>query len=177
MPHLPIEEEGRLSDAKLRENFVERLFAYRRLKTLFAARWRISDLVAFHAAHKLLVMAHSPAAYSRLGRIVAAAKGRPREDVRAEYERELMTGLTAIATPGRHANVLQHMLGYVSRSLDRDQVAEIEELIADFRRELVPLLAPLTLLRHHVRRLKVAYLLDQLYLEPNPRELMLRNHA
>jgi uncharacterized protein YbgA (DUF1722 family)/uncharacterized protein YbbK (DUF523 family) len=177
MPHLPIEEEGRLSDAKLRENFVERLFAYRRLKTMFAPRWRLSDLVAFHAAHKLLLMAHSPAAYARLGRIVAAAKGRPREELRQQYEAEFMTGLSALATPGRHANVLQHMLGYVSPSLDRDQTAEIEELIADFRRELVPLLAPLTLLRHHVRRLGVSYLLGQLYLEPNPRELMLRNHA
>jgi uncharacterized protein YbgA (DUF1722 family) len=82
-----------------------------------------------------------------------------------------------IETPGRHANVLQHMLGYVSPALDRDQRAEADELIEDHRRQLVPLLAPLTLLRHHVRRLKVGYLLGQVYLEPNPKELMLRNHA
>jgi uncharacterized protein YbgA (DUF1722 family)/uncharacterized protein YbbK (DUF523 family) len=177
MPHLPVEEEGRLSDPRLRENFVERLFAYRRLKSLFAESWRLADLVAFHSAHKLLLMAHSPAAYASLGRLVAAAKGQPRDTLRQAYEGEFMAALAVLATPGRHANVLQHMLGYVSPSLDRDQTAEIEELIADFRRELVPLLAPLTLLRHHVRRLDVRYLLGQVYLEPNPKELMLRNHA
>jgi uncharacterized protein YbgA (DUF1722 family)/uncharacterized protein YbbK (DUF523 family) len=177
MPHLPIEEEGRLSDRGLRENFVERLFAYRRLKTLFAARWRLADLVGFHAAHKLLLMAHSPAAYARLGRLVATAKGQPREALRRRYEGEFMAALAALATPGRHANVLRHMLGYVSRELDRDQRAEADELIEDYRRELVPLLVPLTLLRHHVRRLGIGYLLGQVYLEPNPKELMLRNHA
>jgi uncharacterized protein YbbK (DUF523 family)/uncharacterized protein YbgA (DUF1722 family) len=177
MPHLPIEEEGRLQDRRLRENFVERLFAYRRLKSLFAARWRLADLVAFHSAHKLLLLAHSPAAYPRLGRLVATAKGSPRESLRARYEGEFMAALTVLATPGRHANVLQHMLGYVSPALDRDQRAEIEGLIDDHRRELVPLLAPLTLLRHHVRRLRVGYLLGQAYLQPSPKELMLRNHA
>jgi len=177
MPHLPIEEEGRLFDRGLRENFVERLFAYRRLKSLFAARWRLADLVAFHAAHKLLLMAHSPATYARLGRLVAGAKGQQREALRQRYEGEFMAALAALATPGRHANVLQHMLGYVSGALDRDQRAEIDELIGDYRRELVPLLGPLTLLRHHVRRLGIGYLLGQVYLEPNPKELMLRNHA
>jgi len=177
MPHLPVEEEGRLADRRLRENFVERLFAYRRLKSLFGARWRVGDLVAFHAAHKLLLMAHSPAAYARLGRLVATAKGRPREALRQRYEGEFMAALSVLATPGRHANVLHHMLGYVSPSLDRDQRAEIDELIDDYRREMVPLLVPLTLLRHHVRRLGIGYLLGQAYLEPNPKELMLRNHA
>jgi uncharacterized protein YbgA (DUF1722 family)/uncharacterized protein YbbK (DUF523 family) len=177
MPSLPIEEEGRLSDPGLRENFVERLFAYRRLKSRFAARWRLADLVAFHAAHKLLLMAHSPSAYARLGRLVARAKAHPREELRRQYEAGFMAALAALATPGRHANVLQHMLGYVSPALARDQTAEIDELIADYRRGLVPLLAPLTLLRHHVRRLGIHYLLAQVYLEPNPKELMLRNHA
>ena len=177
MPCLPIEEEGRLSDRGLRENFVERLFAYRRLKSLFTARWRLADLVAFHAAHKLLLMAHSPAAYSRLGRLVATAKGHSREELRRRYESEFMAALSALATPGRHANVLQHMLGYLRPALDRDQRAEIDELIGDYRRELVPLLAPLTLLRHHLRKLRIEYLLGQVYLEPSPRELMLRNHA
>jgi uncharacterized protein YbgA (DUF1722 family)/uncharacterized protein YbbK (DUF523 family) len=177
MPHLPVEEEGRLQDRRLRENFVERLFAYRRLKSLFTARWRLADLVAFHSSHKLLLMAHSPAAYQRLGRLVATAKGSPRESLRQRYEGEFMAALTVLATPGRHANVLQHMLGYMSPALDRDQRAEIEGLIDDHRRELVPLLAPLTLLRHHVRRLRVGYLLGQAYLQPSPKELMLRNHA
>lgn len=177
LPHLPIEEEGRLVDRRLRENFVERVFAYRRLKSLFAARWRLADLVAFHAAHKLLLMAHSPAAYGRLGRMVAGAKEQPREALRQSYEGEFMGALAVLATPGRHANVLGHMLGYVSPALDREQRAEITALIEDYRRELVPLLVPLTLLRHHVRRLGVSYLLGQVYLDPHPKELMLRNHA
>jgi uncharacterized protein YbgA (DUF1722 family)/uncharacterized protein YbbK (DUF523 family) len=177
MPSLPVEEEGRLNDPALRENFVERLFAYRRLKSLFASRWRISDLVAFHSAHKLLVMAHSPSAYRALGRLVAGAKATPRAELRERYETELMAALAVVATPGRHANVLQHMLGYVSPSLDRAGRAELDELIGDYRRGLVPLLAPLTLLRHHVRRLDVGYLLGQVYLDPHPKELMLRNHA
>jgi uncharacterized protein YbbK (DUF523 family)/uncharacterized protein YbgA (DUF1722 family) len=177
MPHLPVEEEGRLLDRRLRENFVERLFAYRRLRSLFAARWRLADLVAFHSAHKLLLMAHSPAAYARLGRLVAGAKGQARGSLRERYESEFMTALAVLATPGRHANVLQHMLGYVSPALDRDQRAEIDQLIGDYGQELVPLLAPLTLLRHHARRLRIGYLLGQVYLEPSPKELMLRNHA
>ena len=177
MPNLPIEEEGRLCDRGLRENFVERLFAYRRLKSLFAARWSVGDLVAFHSAHKLLLMAHSPAAYASLGRLVAGAKAEPRAEMRRCYEGEFMAALTVLATPGRHANVLRHMLGYVSKSLDRDQRAEIDELIEDYRREMVPLLAPLTLLRHHARRLGISYLLGQVYLEPHPKEMMLRNHA
>jgi uncharacterized protein YbbK (DUF523 family)/uncharacterized protein YbgA (DUF1722 family) len=138
MPSLPVEEEGRLFDLRLRENFVERLFAYRRLKSLFVPRWRLRDLVAFHSAHKLLLMAHSPAAYAALGRLVATAKGEAREALRARYESEFMAALAVVATPGRHANVLQHMLGYVSPALDRDQRAETDELIEDYRRELVP---------------------------------------
>jgi uncharacterized protein YbgA (DUF1722 family) len=177
MPHLPIEDEGRLVDGRLRENFVVRLFAYRRLKSLFAARWRIGDLVTFHAAHKLLLMAHSPAAYARLGRLVATAGAAPRDDLRERYEGEFMTALATPPTPGRHANVLRHMLGYVSAALDREQRAEIDELIEDYRSGLTPLLAPLTLLRHHARRLGIGYLLGQVYLEPHPKELMLRNHA
>ena len=177
LPHLPVEEEGRLNDPALRENFVERLFAYRRLKSLFAKRWTVGDLVSFHAAHKLLLMAHSPAAYAKLGRLVAGASAAPRAVLRREYEDAFMAALAEIATPGRHANVLQHMMGYVTRKLDRAQTAELGQLIGDYRRRLVPLLAPLTLLRHHVRRLEVGYLLGQVYLDPHPKELMLRNHA
>jgi uncharacterized protein YbgA (DUF1722 family)/uncharacterized protein YbbK (DUF523 family) len=177
LPDLPVEEEGRLNDTRLRENFVERIFAYRRLKSLFARRWTTGDLVAFHAAHKLLLMAHSPAAYARLGRMVAGAKAVSRERLRREYEHEFMAALAHPATPGRHANVLQHIMGYVTRSLDRPQRAELDDLVNDYRRGLVPLLAPVTLLRHHAKRLGVSYLLGQVYFSPHPRELMLRNHA
>ncbi len=176
-PYLPVEEEGRLNDPRLRENFVERVFAYRRVKALFAGRWTVGQLVAFHTAHKLQLMAHSPATYRALGQLVANAKGLPRQQVRDTYLREFMTGLRTIATPRRHANVLQHILGYFRRVLDEDARAELLTLIEDYRRGLLPLVVPITLIRHHVRRHRIGYLEGQVYLEPHPKELMLRNHV
>lgn len=176
-PYLPVEEEGRLNDPRLRENFVKRVFAYRRVKALFAGRWTVGQLVAFHTAHKLQLMAHSPATYRTLGQLVANARGLPRQQVRDTYLREFMTGLRTIATPRRHANVLQHILGYFRRVLDEDARAELLTLIEDYRRGLVPLVVPITLIRHHVRRHRIGYLEGQVYLEPHPKELMLRNHV
>jgi len=172
LPLLPVEEEGRLNDPTLRENFVERLFAYERWKRL-AARPTRAGLVAFHTAHKLLLLAHDPAAYRRLGRLVARMKRRRAADVVATYGAAFMDALAACATPDRHANVLEHMLGYVSGELAPEERRELVELIADHRRGLVPLVGPLTLMKHHVRRLDVAYLAGQVYLDPYPRELML----
>jgi len=177
LPHLPVEEEGRLGDAKLRENFVERVFAYKRLKSLFAGRWTVGDLVAFHTAQKLLVMAHSTEAYRSLGRLVAGAKATPRAELRDRYEAGLMAALKVPATPRKHANVMQHMLGHFSERLSADERQELLGLIDDHRRGLVPLVVPITLFRHHVRRLDVAYLAGQAYLDPHPKELMLRNHV
>jgi uncharacterized protein YbgA (DUF1722 family) len=177
MPTLPVEEEGRLSDPRLRENFIERIFAYQRLRRLFAARWSVGDLVRFHTAHKLTLMAHSPVAYRELGRIVAEAQSSPRAELEATYQARFMAALSIVATPKRHANVLQHMLGYFKKSIDADARAEMLELIEEHRQGSVPLIVPLTLLRHHVRRHKVDYLQGQTYLEPHPRELSLRNHV
>jgi uncharacterized protein YbgA (DUF1722 family)/uncharacterized protein YbbK (DUF523 family) len=177
MPNLPVEEEGRLADARLRENFIERVFAYQRLRRLFDSPWKTGDLVRFHAAHKLTLMAHSPAAYRALGPLVATASKRPRQELAQEYETRFMTALQMIATPGRHANVMQHMLGYLKDTLDRDAKAEMLALIEEHRHGQVPLIVPLTLLRHHVRREQIPYLEGQTYLEPHPRELRLRNHV
>ncbi len=177
LPSLPVEEEGRLNDPRLRENFVERVFAHNRLRRLFSGRWRLRDLVAFHTAHKLQLMAHSPAAYQTLGRLVAAAKGRPRDEVRETYLREFMAGLKAIATPRRNANVLLHIVGYFKKLLNADDRAELLGLIEDYRAGLVPLVVPVTLIRHWVRVHQIAYLVGQTYLEPHPKELMLRNHV
>jgi uncharacterized protein YbgA (DUF1722 family)/uncharacterized protein YbbK (DUF523 family) len=177
LPHLPVEEEGRLSDARLRDNFVERVFAYWRLRALFDGAWTVDALVRFHTAHKLIVMAHSPEAYRHLGRLTAEAAGRPRADVARRYEEAFMKGLSAIATPRRHTNVLQHMLGYFKNVLDSASKAELAAAIEDYRRELVPLIVPITLFRHHVRVHNVEYLAGQLYLDPHPKELMLRNHV
>ncbi len=176
-PRLPVEEEGRLTDARLRENFVERVFAYARLKRLFSGRWTAGRLVAFHAAHKLLLLAHSPDAYRRLGRLVAGAAAADRRSLRAEYEEGFMDALAVLATRGRQMNVLQHMAGYVRDRLDAASREELQQAIADYRAGLVPLIVPITLFRHHVRHLDVRYLAEQVYLDPHPKELMLRNHV
>jgi uncharacterized protein YbgA (DUF1722 family)/uncharacterized protein YbbK (DUF523 family) len=176
-PDLPVEEEGRLSDPRLRENFIERVFAYHRLRSLFDAKWTVADLVQFHTAHKLTLLAHSPAAYRSLGRLVAAARSQRRSALAQDYQSGFMRALTAIATPGRHANVLEHMLGYFRKSLDADSRAEIASLIDSHRKGRVPLIVPITLLKHHIRHEGVGYLAGQVYLQPHPSELSLRNHV
>jgi uncharacterized protein YbgA (DUF1722 family)/uncharacterized protein YbbK (DUF523 family) len=176
-PNLPVEEEGRLCDPHLRDNFVERVFAYHRLRTLFAGRWTIGGLVAFHTAHKLQLMAHAPQAYEALGRLVAAAKGIARDELHRRYEDLFMQGLKAIATTRRNTNVLQHIVGYFKKTLDAGSRAELLGLIEDYRQGLVPLVVPITLVRHWVRVHDVRYLAGQTFLEPHPKELMLRNHV
>jgi uncharacterized protein YbgA (DUF1722 family)/uncharacterized protein YbbK (DUF523 family) len=176
-PNLPIEEEGRLNDPRLRENFIERVFAYRRLKTFFAGRWTLSGLVAMHTAHKLQLLAHSPRAYAELGRMVANASAMARTELRERYESEFMRAFKQIATPVRHVNVLQHMAGYFRDRLDHESRREMADIIEDYRNGLVPLIVPITLVRHYVRSFDIAYLKGQVYLEPHPKELMLRNHV
>jgi uncharacterized protein YbgA (DUF1722 family)/uncharacterized protein YbbK (DUF523 family) len=176
-PALPIEEEGRMGDPKLRENWIERVFAYHELQALWASRWKIGDLVAFHTKYKLSLLAHSPDAYSRLGRIVGAASTIERNGLRSSYENEFMVALRKIATPGRHANVLQHMLGYFKEDLDDDARHELLGSIEDYRNGLVPRIVPITLILHYAKRLGMAYLLGQAYLNPRPKELLVRYHV
>ena len=177
LPLLPVEEEGRLSDPRLRDHFVERVFAHRRLRDLFAGRWTAGSLVAFHSAQKLALLAHSPAGYAELGRLVARAGEMPRGELRAAYEAGYMKALATIATPRRHVNVLQHIAGYFRKVVDDASRQELAAAIADYREGLVPLIVPITLVRHHVRRCGIDYLEGQVYLEPHPKELMLRNHV
>jgi len=176
-PHLPVEEEGRLGDARLRENFVVRVFAYRRLRRLFASRWSAGKLVAFHTAHKLLLLAHVPAAYSRLGRLVADARSVAREELSRRYQDEFMEALARPSTRRLHTNVLQHMAGYFRGRIDVADRDELLALIEEHRLGRLPLIVPLTLVRHHARRLGVTYLLGQVYLDPHPKELMLLNRV
>jgi uncharacterized protein YbgA (DUF1722 family) len=133
--------------------------------------------VAFHTAHKLLLMAHSPRAYKSLGRLVAEASSVPHAQLRDRYESEFMGALRDMATSKRQANVLQHMVGYFSKQLDSDSRQELQALVQDYRAGLVPLVVPLTLIRHYVRKYDVTYLRGQVYLDPHPKELMLRNHV
>ncbi len=176
-PHLPVEEEGRLADPRLRDNFVERVFAYRRLRSLFVARWTVGDVVRFHTTHKLLLLAHAPEAYRQLGRMVAGARGLSREVLEQRYIDGFMQALAQLATARLHTNVLQHMAGYFKDRVDAASKRELAETITDYRDGLVPLVVPLTLLRHYVRRFEDAYLAGQTYLQPHPKELMLRNHV
>ncbi len=178
LPDLPVEEEGRLSDLGLRDGFVTRVFAYRRLRALFATpRLRAAALIAFHTREKLLLLAHSQTGYRALGRLVADATGAPSRAFAAQYRTAFMAALARPATTRSHTNVLQHMAGYFKQSLDPADRAELATAIDDFRLGRVPWLAPVTLLRHHARRHAVGYLLQQSYLSPHPKELLLRHHA
>src|SRR5262245_19434919 len=174
---LPVEEEGRLNDPELRESFIERVFAYWRWRRFAGDGPSRGGLVAFHTVHKLQLLAHHPASYGRLGRLVASLRGRPLATVLSEHAAVFMRSLGVRDTRARHLNVLEHMAGYVTRALAADERRELVGVIADYRRGLVPLVVPLTLVRHHVRRQAVAYLADQVYLDPHPKELMLRNHV
>jgi uncharacterized protein YbgA (DUF1722 family)/uncharacterized protein YbbK (DUF523 family) len=176
-PTLPVEEEGRLSDPRLRENFIERIFAYDRLRRLFEHRWTLGELVAFHGAHKMLLLAHSPDRYRRLGRLVATGKSLTKRVLEERYSTLFMNTLQVLATRKRHVNVLQHMMGHLKQALDADSKAELLSLVDRHGSGQVPLVVPLTLLRHHIRRLGVSYLAGQVYLDPHPAELMLRNHV
>jgi uncharacterized protein YbgA (DUF1722 family) len=172
-PYLPVEEEGRLADLRLRENFLERVFAYRGLRDLFEKRWTIGDLVRFHTAHNLVLMAHSSQACTRLGRVVAGAKEADRHALRAGYTAGFMNALAKMATPGRHTNVLKHLAGYFKKSLDAASRAELQAAIDDYRLGRVPLIVPVTLFRHHARVHEVEYLAGQVYLAEIALGLML----
>ena len=174
-PLLPVEEEGRLSDPILRENFIQRVFVYHRWQGLEAQGMTPARLVDFHTRHKLMVMAHSQAALQRLGRLVARAGSEPLEELAQTYVTELMETLKRRARRKQHANVLMHLMGYLKRALDTEDKAEMLETVAAYRLGQVPLVVPITLLRHHFRRHPAPYVQDQYYLEPHPKELMLRN--
>ncbi len=174
-PLLPVEEEGRLGDPVLRENFIQRVFVYHRWQALVAQGMTPAKLVDFHTRHKLMIMAHSQAAFHRLGRMVARAGSEPIQDLAHAYVTELMDTLKRRASRKRHANVLEHLMGYLKRALDGEDKVEMLETIEAYRLGQVPLVVPITLLKHHFRRHPDTYVQDQYYLEPHPKELMLRN--
>ena len=176
-PLLPVEDEGRLNDPGLRENFIERVFVYKRWKEFRASDRTIGGLVSFHTSHKLLVMAHSPKHYSALGKLVADPKQVKRDELFERYFRTLMEGLQFLATVRKNTNVLQHMAGYFKKQLSADEKQELQDVITNYHRELVPLIVPMTLLQHYVRKYNAEYLKQQSYLNPHPLELMLRNHV
>jgi len=176
-PLIPVEEEGRLCDPGLRENFIERVFCYRRFQDLVHHGVTRRAVVRFHTIHKYLLLSHSQPHYQQLGRLVGQAERyRPRE-LAMKYGELFMKALAVKATVRKHVNVLQHILGYIKNQLPTKEKAELLTVIEDYHRGFTPLIVPLTLIKHYIRIFEVAYIQDQVYLNPHPKELMLRNHA
>ncbi len=180
LPLLPIEEEGRLRDANIRENFVERLFAYHQLKRIMIGGGSGAELAGFHTAHKLTVMAHDPDAGRELDRLAADALNGPLDELPREYGRLFMRALSVWATRRKHADVLQYVLGHLDEAgmAGSADMAELLGIIDDYQTGLVPLIVPVTLLSHYLKRHAVPdWLQRQVYLYPHPKELLLRNHV
>ena len=176
-PLLPIEEDGRLNDPHLRENFIERVFSYRRWKDFLATGPNLGRLVEFHTTHKLLMMAHSPKIYRTMGALVAKGNELQLPELLRLYENLFMKGLSVLATNKKNTNVLQHMMGYFKKHLSAAEKAELTEIIGEYHDNLTPLVVPMTLLRHYVHKYDQQYLNGQVYLYPHPSELMLRNYV
>jgi uncharacterized protein YbgA (DUF1722 family)/uncharacterized protein YbbK (DUF523 family) len=176
-PLIPVEDEGRLHDPGLRENFIERIFALKRLREALKPPFAIKNLVELHTGHKFLLMSHSPVHYRRLGPLVAQSDSQSLPQRVQTYQEIFLETLKVKTTPKKHADVLMHMLGYFKKDLSSDEKKELLEIIEHFKRGLIPLIVPITLFRHYVRKYDQPYLKDQFYLQPHPLELKLRNHV
>jgi uncharacterized protein YbgA (DUF1722 family) len=174
-PNLPIEEEGRLMDPVLRENFIERVFVYYRWQKLLRTGLTVKDLMEFHASHKFNLLAHNESIYRELGPLVAQATPKNLETIAEQYINMLMKGMKKPATRKRHTNVLMHVMGFLKNALSSDDKQELLDILEQYRLGRVPLIVPITLLRHHLRREPHPYIEKQYYMKPYPEELMLRN--
>ena len=176
-PRIPVEEEGRLHDPKLRENFIERIFTLMRWRATLAQGSRLNHLIDFHTRHKLLILSHSPADYREMGKLVAGGKAMPADELFDRYEALLTHALGLKTTVKKQINVISHVMGYFKKQLSADEKRELLEVIERYRAEHVPLIVPLTLINHYVRKYDQPYLRDQYYLNPHPTSLQLRNHV
>jgi uncharacterized protein YbgA (DUF1722 family)/uncharacterized protein YbbK (DUF523 family) len=176
-PLLPVEEDGRLHDPRLRENFIECIFTFKRWRDMLARGRTAGNLVAFHTRHKLLLLGHSTEVYRQMGKLVAAAGATPVDELFCAYEALLMKGMRLRTTTRKQVNVLQHLLGYFKKNLSADEKQEALEQVDLYRKGMVPLIVPLTLINHYVRKYDQPYLREQVYLNPHPVELQLRNHV
>lgn len=172
-PLLPVEEEGRLGDPGLRENFIQRVYVLYRWKALLAEGLTLNNLMRFHARHKLIIMSHGD--YRELGQLLASATKENVLDIANTYISQLMPLLKNVASRGSHVNVLQHIQGYLKKELDNDDKAELCEIIERYRQGELPLIVPLTLLKHHFRKAPDPYIEDSYYMSPYPQELKLTN--
>ena len=176
-PLIPVEEEGRLCDPTLRENFIERVFCYRRWQDLVRSGVTRQALVQFHTIHKYLLLAHHPQQYEVLGRLVGQAHLHRPKELAQRYGELFLKALAVQATVRKHVNVLQHILGYFKERLGAHEKTALLGVIGDYHHGLTPLIVPLTLIKHYVRIFDIGYIRDQVYLNPHPKELLLRNHV
>jgi uncharacterized protein YbgA (DUF1722 family)/uncharacterized protein YbbK (DUF523 family) len=172
-PLLPVEEEGRLGDSKLRENFIQRVYVLHRWQQLLKDGLSINSLSRFHARHKLIIMSHGD--YRDLGQLIASLTKTNLIPTAELYIAELMTILKIVVNRNNHVNVLQHIQGYLKKELTADNKAELCDLIERYRQGQIPLIVPLTLLKHHFRQFPDPYIEDCYYLSPYPQELQLIN--
>jgi uncharacterized protein YbgA (DUF1722 family)/uncharacterized protein YbbK (DUF523 family) len=176
-PLLPVEDEGRLQDPGLRENFIERIFALKRWREMLASNPRPKDLVDFHTRHKYLILSHSRGHYQKMGQWVAQGESRAWPDRLAGYQTIFLEALRIKTTPKKNTDVLLHILGFFKKDLSPDEKQEMLEVIDHYKQGLIPLIVPVTLLSHYVRKYDQPYLKNQVYLNPHPQELKLRNHV
>lgn len=176
-PLTPVEEDGRLHDPVLRENFIDRIFIYRRYRDIMEEKKLIRSLVAFHAMNKLLLMAHSPKYLKQMGSLVAHPEELSKSELIRQYEKLLMEAMAFKPSTAKHTNVLQHAMGYFKKNLSADEKQELLAVIDEYRKELIPLIVPVTLMNHYVRKYDQPYLKEQSYLNSHPLELQLRNHV
>ena len=176
-PLLPVEDEGRLHDPGLRENFIERIFTLKRWREVIDRKESRGNLVDFHTRHKLLILSHSPTHYQTMGKLVAKTKEHPIKELYQEYQTILMEALRLKTTSKKNSNVLMHMMGYFKDQLSSDEKKELLEVIDFYRKGHIPLIVPITLIHHYVRKYEQPYLKEQIYLNPHPLELQLRNHV
>jgi uncharacterized protein YbgA (DUF1722 family)/uncharacterized protein YbbK (DUF523 family) len=175
-PELPCEEEGRLGDSRLRENFIQRVYVMWRWKQLLESGISVGKLVDFHARHKLIIMSHDQQDYRNLGKLVASIRKENLQELVPVYLADLMKALKKIASVGNHVNVLQHIQGYLKQNLDRDDKQELVQCIEEYRSGIVPLIVPITLLNHHFRRNPNDYIERSWYMKPYPAELSLTSN-
>jgi uncharacterized protein YbgA (DUF1722 family)/uncharacterized protein YbbK (DUF523 family) len=176
-PLIPVEDDGRLNDPVIRENFILQIFTMKRWRDNFARRRGMGKLVDFHTRNKLLILSHSQKHYRQMGKLVATGKQMPISDLYEQYQLLLMEALKLKTTIKKNNNVLQHLMGYFKQQLSSDEKQELLEVFDNYRNELVPLLVTITLINHYVRKYDQPYLKQQTYLNPHPVELKLRTHV
>ena len=176
-PLIPVEEEGRLHDPVLRENFITRIFALKQWREVNIKPKKVGNIVSYHTENKLLILSHSEVLYRKMGKLVARGKMVPITEVYKTYENLLMKALKLRSTRTKNCNVLQHIMGYFKKQLTPDEKQELLDIILDYRNGLIPLIVPITLINHYVRKYEQPYLKEQTYLNPHPMKLKLRNHV